>query len=136
MKKICNSDIPEKVSEFFPYKNIRPSQDLFIKNVFNAVKTKRSILIEGNNGLGKTVSSLAACLPIAIEKDLKILYLARTHSQHDRVIEELRAISRKHKVSGVSIRGRMHMCLNTFASRNAKDPKSHMEICELLKRYL
>lgn len=133
LKKICDSYIPEKVSEFFPYKKIRPSQDLFIKNVFNAVKTKRSILIEGNNGLGKTVSSLVACLPIAIEKDLKILYLARTHRQHDRVIEELRAISRKHKVSGISIRGRMNMCLNTFASKNAKDPKSHMEICELLK---
>jgi DNA excision repair protein ERCC-2 len=133
MNKEQSSTIPEKVHEFFPYKTIRPNQDLFIKSVFNSVKAQRSILIEGNNGLGKTISSLSACLPIAVEKDLKILYVARTHRQHDRVIEELRAISRKHKVSGISIRGRNHMCLNNFASKNANDSKSHMEICELLK---
>jgi DNA excision repair protein ERCC-2 len=133
MNKKQASIIPESVNEFFPYKTIRPNQDLFIKSVFNSVRAQRSILIEGNNGLGKTISSLSACLPIAVEKDLKILYVARTHRQHDRVIEELRAISRKHKVSGISIRGRNHMCLNNFASKNTNDSKSHMEICELLK---
>jgi DNA excision repair protein ERCC-2 len=125
--------IPEKVRQFFPYKTIRPNQDHFIKTIFDSVKSKRSVLIEGNNGLGKTISSLSACLPIAIEKDLKILYVARTHRQHDRVIEELRAISKKQKVSGISIRGRNLMCLNHDASRNSNDSKSHMELCELLK---
>jgi DNA excision repair protein ERCC-2 len=125
--------IPEKVRKFFPYKTIRPNQDRFIKTVFDSVRSKKSVLIEGNNGLGKTISSLSACLPIAVENDLKILYVARTHRQHDRVIEELRAIFKKQKVSGVSIRGRNHMCLNNVASRNSNDSKSHMEMCELLK---
>ena len=125
--------LPSQVSEFFPYNSVRPHQDEFVSTVFNAVHERRSVLIEGSNGLGKTISALSACVPVAIEKNLKILYLARTHRQHDRVIEELRAIYNKHHVSGVSIRGRNEMCLNVFAQRGAFDSKSLMEVCELLK---
>lgn len=125
--------LPSEVAEYFPYNSVRPHQDEFISTVFNAVHERRSVLIEGSNGLGKTISALSACLPVAIEKNLKILYVARTHRQHDRVIEELRAVFRKHQVTGVSIRGRNEMCLNVFATRGAFDSKSLMEVCELLK---
>jgi DNA excision repair protein ERCC-2 len=125
--------LPQDVAEYFPYASVRPNQDRFIKTVFDAVEERRSVLIEGSNGLGKTISAISACLPTAIEKDLKILYVARTHRQHDRVIEELRAVFKKHHVSGISIRGRNQMCLNNFASKNAYDAKSLMEACELLK---
>lgn len=122
-----------QVAEYFPYTSVRPNQDDFITNINNAIRERRSVLIEGSNGLGKTISSLSACLPVAIEKKLKILYVARTHRQHDRVIEELRAIYRRHPVTGVSIRGRNEMCLNVFAAKGAFDSKSMMEVCELLK---
>ena len=125
--------LPNQVSAFFPYSSVRPHQDEFVSTVYNAVHERRSVLIEGSNGLGKTISALSACVPIAVEKNLKILYVARTHRQHDRVIEELRAIYNKHHVSGVSIRGRNEMCLNVFAQRGAFDSKSLMEVCELLK---
>ncbi|MGA2386583.1 MAG: helicase C-terminal domain-containing protein [Candidatus Bathyarchaeia archaeon] len=125
--------LPSQVSEFFPYSSVRPHQDEFVSTVYNAVHERRSVLIEGSNGLGKTISALSACVPVAVEKNLKILYVARTHRQHDRVIEELRAIYNKHRVSGVSIRGRNEMCLNVFAQRGAFDSKSLMEVCELLK---
>jgi DNA excision repair protein ERCC-2 len=125
--------LPTQANEYFPYSSVRPHQDQFVSTVYNAVNEKRWVLIEGSNGLGKTISSLSACLPVAIEKDLKILYVARTHRQHDRVIEELRAIYRKHPISGVSIRGRGEMCLNPFAIKGAFDSKSMMEVCSLLK---
>ncbi len=125
--------LPSEVTEYFPYSSVRPHQDEFVNTVFNAVHERRSVLIEGSNGLGKTISALSACLPVAIEKNLKILYVARTHRQHDRVIEELRAIYKKHPVAGVSIRGRNEMCLNVFAAKGAFDSKSMMEVCELLK---
>jgi DNA excision repair protein ERCC-2 len=125
--------LPSQIAEYFPYDSVRPHQDEFITTVYNAVSSRRSVLIEGSNGLGKTISALSACLPVAIEKKLKILYVARTHRQHDRVIEELRAVFRKHQISGLSIRGRNEMCLNVFASRGAFDSKSLMEVCELLK---
>jgi DNA excision repair protein ERCC-2 len=125
--------LPKEVAEYFPYASVRPNQDQFINTIFDAVEDRRSVLIEGSNGLGKTISAISACLPTAIEKDLKILYVARTHRQHDRVVEELRAVFKKHHVSGISLRGRNQMCLNNFAAKNAYDAKSLMEACELLK---
>jgi DNA excision repair protein ERCC-2 len=125
--------LPKEVADYFPYTRVRPFQDQFIETVFDAVEDRCSVLIEGSNGLGKTISALSACLPTAVEKDLKILYVARTHRQHDRVIEELKAICKKKPVSGISLRGRNEMCLNTFASRNTFDAKSLMEVCEMLK---
>jgi len=125
--------LPSQVTEYFPYSSVRPHQDDFINTIYNAVAGRRSVLIEGSNGLGKTISALSACLPVAIEKKLKILYVARTHRQHDRVIEELRAVYKRHQISGVSIRGRNEMCLNVFAAKGAFDSKSLMEVCELLK---
>ncbi len=125
--------LPSDVAEYFPYKSVRPYQDQFIKTIFDAVQSRHSVLIEGSNGLGKTISAISACLPTAVEKNFKILYLARTHRQHDRVIEELRAVSKKNQVSGISLRGRNQMCLNNLAVKNAFDAKSLMEACELLK---
>ncbi|UCF44843.1 MAG: ATP-dependent DNA helicase [Candidatus Bathyarchaeota archaeon] len=126
-------ELPKEVKEYFPYVNVRPFQDQFIKTVFAAVEDRRSVLIEGSNGLGKTISALSACLPLAVEKGLKILYVARTHRQHDRVIEELRAVYKRRPISGISLRGRTQMCLNNFAARNTLDAKSLMEVCKLLK---
>jgi DNA excision repair protein ERCC-2 len=125
--------LPSQVAEYFPYGSVRPHQDDFINNIYNAVAARRSVLIEGSNGLGKTISALSACLPVAVEKKLKILYVARTHRQHDRVIEELRMVYNRHQIAGVSIRGRNEMCLNAFAAKGAFDSKSLMEVCELLK---
>jgi DNA excision repair protein ERCC-2 len=125
--------LPSDVAEYFPYERVRPCQDLFMKTIFNAVQKRHSVLIEGSNGLGKTISAISACLPTAVENNFKILYLARTHRQHDRVIEELRAVFKKNRVSGISLRGRNQMCLNNLAVKNAFDAKSLMEACELLK---
>ncbi len=125
--------LPNQVAEYFPYNSVRPHQDEFISTIYNAVSNRRSVLIEGSNGLGKTISAISACLPVAIERKLKILYVARTHRQHDRVIEELRAVYNRHQISGVSIRGRNEMCINVFAAKGAFDSKSLMEVCELLK---
>jgi len=127
------TELPKEAAEYFPYASVRPHQDQFIKTIFDAVEERRSVLIEGSNGLGKTISALSACLPVAVEKGLKILYVARTHRQHDRVIEELRAVFKRHAISGVSLRGRNQMCLNSFAAKTALDAKSLMEVCELLK---
>jgi DNA excision repair protein ERCC-2 len=125
--------LPPQVLEFFPYPTVRIHQDQFINTIYNAVNAKQSVLIEGSNGLGKTISALSACLPVAIEKKLKILYVARTHRQHERVIDELRMIYKKRPISGVSIKGRNEMCLNAFAANGAFDSKSLMEMCDLLK---
>ena len=63
--------LPREVALYFPYETVRPYQDQFISTVYSAVKERRSVLIEGSNGLGKTISALSAVLPIAMEKKLK-----------------------------------------------------------------
>jgi DNA excision repair protein ERCC-2 len=130
---VAKQTLYEKVQKFFPYPEVRPFQDKFVNTVFEAVSSRRHVLIEGSNGLGKTVSALSACLPIAKERGLQILYVAKTHRQHDRVMEELSLIAKRQDVSGLSLRGRTDMCFNPFVSRHAADAVSAMEICELLK---
>ena len=127
------TELPLETARYFPYAEVRPHQDDFIKTIYEAVENGRSVLIEGSNGLGKTVATLSACLPKAMDKKLKILYVARTHRQHDRVIEELKAISKRRHVAGISIRARHEMCLNNLITRHPLDARAVMEICELLK---
>ncbi|MBX5326651.1 MAG: helicase C-terminal domain-containing protein [Candidatus Bathyarchaeia archaeon] len=126
--------LPEEVEEYFPYRSIRPYQDEFIHALHATIKERKHAVIEGSNGLGKTISALSACLPTVKNNDMQLIYLAKTHRQHDRVIEELKAISKRQKVSGVSLRGRSEMCFHPFITRHAADAKSAMEICELLKK--
>jgi len=128
------SKLPREVAGYFPYAEIRPFQNVFTTTIYEAVKAGRHVLLEGSNGLGKTVSALSACLPVAKEHGLQILYVAKTHRQHDRVIEELNAISKKKRVSGISLRGRREMCFHPFIVQHAPDARSAMEICEQLKR--
>ncbi|MBD3195082.1 MAG: hypothetical protein GF317_08515, partial [Candidatus Lokiarchaeota archaeon] len=105
--------------QFFPYQQFRISQEKIIKQIESSGRSHKNILLLGPNGLGKTIIALSALLPIAIENDLRILYLCRTHSQNTRVINELIKISEHMKelnldlnVNGLSIRGRNEMCLN------------------------
>ena len=126
--------LPEEVEEYFPYRTVRPYQDEFINVLYEAIKKRRQAVVEGSNGLGKTVSALSACLPTVKQNDMQILYVAKTHRQHDRVIEELRAIAKRQNVSGVSLRGRSEMCFHPMITRRPTDPRSAMEICELLKK--
>lgn len=123
----------ERVEKYFPYPSVRPSQGEFINTIYEALENRSHVLLEGSNGLGKTVAALSACLPVAKEYDLRVLYVAKTHRQHDRVIEELNAISKRMDVSGVSLRGRCNMCLHPLVTRHTRDARAAMEICELLK---
>lgn len=125
--------LSEQIIEYFPYQFVRPCQDSFMNIVYEAAEEGRHAIIEGGNGLGKTVALLSACLPIAKKHGLTILYTAKTHRQHDRVIEELNAISKRQEVSGFSIRARSEMCLHPLIRRNVADARSAMEVCELLK---
>ncbi len=131
---LASENLTREVQEYFPYSSVRPFQDLFTNTIYDAVKAGKHVLVEGSNGLGKTVAALSACLPVAKEHGLQILYTAKTHRQHDRVMEELSAISGKKAVSGISIRGRREMCFHPFIVRHAPDARSAMEICEQLKK--
>jgi DNA excision repair protein ERCC-2 len=134
---------PQKISylTFFPYEHFRKDQESIINQIEKAAKEKKNSLLAAPNGTGKTIIALCAMLPLAIKKNLKIIYLCRTHSQNTRIIKELIKISnhlRKNesniKVNGLSIRGRNEMCLNEVLVSLKLNPRESMSVCSDLRK--
>ena len=141
-KDTSNSN-PQKTSylTFFPYEHFRSEQENIIKQIEKASLEKKNSLLAAPNGTGKTIIALSAMLPIAIKKNLKIIYLCRTHSQNTRIIKELTKISNNLrnndiniKVNGLSIRGRNEMCLNEVLTSLKLNPRESMAVCSDLRK--
>ncbi|WP_088883244.1 helicase C-terminal domain-containing protein [Thermococcus sp. P6] len=124
----------EELQSYFPYATLRPNQREFIRIVSEAVEKGENAIIEAPTGFGKTVSVLAGVLPHVRERGYKVLYLARTHKQMDRVIEELKAINGKTPVSGVELRSRKDLCLHTYLTQFTSDAYTAMVVCRNLKK--
>ncbi|MCD6096372.1 MAG: DEAD/DEAH box helicase family protein, partial [Thermoprotei archaeon] len=125
--------LPQELLAYFPYPKFRPRQEEVIKFLYESVSKRKNVLLQAMSGFGKTISILTALLPLAEEEDLRIVYLARTHKEHERVIEELRAISRKGKrIMAIALRGRAEMCLVKEVVEQ-DDYRSSLELCENLR---
>ncbi len=92
------------------------------------------MVFESPTGSGKTIAVLSALIPVAREKGKKILYLCRTHEQMDRVIEELRMISKDENLRGLSMRARRDMCLNPIIRENTRTTGEGRFACSILKK--
>lgn len=121
-------------TSFFPYEDYRNNQEDFIQFVQNNIVKKQNSIIEAATGFGKTISVLAAALPVAEKLGKKIVYCCRTHKQMDRVMEELVEIGKEVEVSGISIKGRTSMCLHPTVLNNDMDTATALHICRLLRR--
>lgn len=126
---------------FFPYKKFRVEQEEIINQIELDSKAKKNILLVAPNGTGKTIIALSGLLPLAYEKDLKIIYTCRTHSQNTRIIKELSKIFQsiaknnvKIKLNGLSIRGRNEMCLNKTLLSLKLNPRESMSVCNDLRK--
>ncbi|MFX1377501.1 MAG: helicase C-terminal domain-containing protein [Promethearchaeota archaeon] len=126
---------------FFPYDKFRENQEKIIKQIEESSRSKKLILLLAPNGTGKTIIALSSLLPLAFEKNLKIVYMCRTHSQNRRVIKELIKISNKiakedvnFKLNALSIRGRNEMCLNTTLLSLKLNPREAMSVCSDLRK--
>ncbi len=119
--------------DFFPYSSAREGQIEMMETIEECVRTARHVCAEAPNGFGKTCVTLAGVLPWVKENEGKVLYCARTHKQLDRVMEELAEIATKTGASGVSFRGRQHMCINDFVTENAGTVAPLSEVCGHLK---
>ncbi|MFW9834451.1 MAG: helicase C-terminal domain-containing protein [Candidatus Thorarchaeota archaeon] len=120
-------------TDFFPYPEARDGQEDMMRRIEESVNSGVHICAEAPNGFGKTCVTLSGVLPWIKRKKGKVLYCARTHRQLDRVMEELEKISENSDVSGVSFRGRRHMCLNSFVLENADFVAPISEVCGQLK---
>ncbi len=119
--------------DFFPYSSRREGQEDMMRVIDKAVRLGQHICCEAPNGFGKTCVTLSGVLPWVLENGAKVLYCARTHRQLDRVVEELSVMEEDSGLSGVSFRGRRHMCLNPFVIENAGFVAPISEVCGQLK---
>ena len=94
----------------FPYP-YRPYQEQFVSEAKDALASGKHIVIESGTGTGKTICSLVAALDLAKESGRKVVYLNRTNSQSDQVMQELRTLAKRRKVIGLPLTGRAKSCL-------------------------
>jgi len=120
--------------QFFPYPHPRPGQVELIRAVTHCVKTGQHLCVEAANGLGKTIGVLSGILPFLQRGKFSAIYVARTHKQLDRVMEELRSFSGSLGVTGVIVRGRSASCINPLVTRHFRVRQLIPVICSQLKR--
>lgn len=77
--------------DVFPYE-YRPGQRELVGFIDRSARDGLCPVVEAGTGTGKTVTSLAGTLPLARERDLKVVYLTRTKSQQAQVVRECSAI--------------------------------------------
>ncbi|MFX1481808.1 MAG: helicase C-terminal domain-containing protein [Promethearchaeota archaeon] len=133
MDRVQMTEETSSFIDYFPYDETREGQEDMMRKIENSVRNGIHICAEAPNGFGKTCVTLSSVLPWIKQNEGKVLYCARTHRQLDRVMEELEEISKKRNVSGVSFRGRRHMCLNSFVLESADFVAPISEVCGQLK---
>ncbi|TFF86256.1 MAG: hypothetical protein EU551_02030 [Promethearchaeota archaeon] len=127
--------LPDSIRNFFPYPKTRPGQSILINEINNTLESRgNNLLIEAANGIGKTITTLSALLPIIKKNNLLLIYATRTHTQIDRVIEELERINNMGQVNvvGLTLKGRTEMCLNEEVNRGSITEIS--ELCGQLRK--
>ena len=107
MKKMVKEENP--AAPYLPYEPREMQLDI-ISDIRRAIDEGRHIVLESGTGTGKTIVALAAGLEHAKRTGKTIVYLTRTISQSDQVMNELRAISTIKQVSGITITGRNKSC--------------------------
>ena len=122
------------LEHYFPYSVPRPGQLTLIQATQDAVAHGNHLCVEAANGFGKTIAVLSGVLPLLKKDQFGIVYVARTHKQLDRVMVELKSISKSTGATGVVLRGRGASCLNPLVRRYAANAQLAMFLCSQLKR--
>lgn len=96
----------------FPYE-FREFQEDFLDFIRVGVREGRAVLADAATGFGKTPLILAALMPEALERNLRVFWIVRTGGETDRPIEELKVLhsSKNLRFFGFSFRGKRDMCL-------------------------
>ena len=122
-----------KIREIFPYSEIRPVQESMIRTINVALSNKKHVALEGPTGMGKTIATLCGVL-LSTASDKRIVYCCRTHKQMDRVIEELKGLSKKIPISGLSLRGRREMCTNPLIRKFTESATEAALACGMMRK--
>ncbi len=119
----------------FPYK-YRKYQPEIIQLCDKCLCEKKNLVFEASTGIGKTICVLYPVVNYALENNKKIIYLTRTKSQQQLVIQELKAINSANNTNifGVGIQGRNNLCfLLNNEDISDSTPEELAEYCKTRK---
>ena len=111
------SALYKSMDVYFPYNPYQPQRE-YMTTVLKALANKENAILESPTGTGKTISLLTSCLAFVKKarekgnKDIKILYMSRTHSQLQQVIQELKKTVYRPKM--LVLGSRDHLCINPY----------------------
>ena len=115
----------------FPYK-FRKGQSEMVRDIEKVLESGGHIVIQAPTGFGKTISALYPAVKYAKKHGKKILYLVRTNSQEQKVVEEASLLN----VRVVPLQGRNKMCplVNENPELKKGDPEELSILCSKLKK--
>ena len=118
---------------YFPYSEIRDVQSNMISDVYNAIKSKKHIIMHAPTGIGKTIAVLAPALSYAMKNNLTIFFLTSRQTQHKIVVDTLKQIKQKFDISleCADVIGKKWMCLQNQVE--AMPAGSFHEYCKSLR---
>ncbi len=119
-----------KAQLYFRHDSFRKGQKEMIKDIYESVVLGKNILVHAPTGTGKTDSALSAAITLAMEKNLKVLFLTPKISQHKIALEVIEELTDKYdlKIKAVDFVGKKNMCIEPVISRTESN---FYEICKI-----
>jgi DNA excision repair protein ERCC-2 len=119
----------------YPYE-LREYQRDTIEFIKKSLSNYDSVIIEAPTGSGKTIMSLLGAIEYKEGTSRKILYLTRTNSQQEQVINELRKLKGNLRMKAIPFQGRGNLCLLYREIENSEEfsPESLSKFCSLRKK--
>lgn len=113
---------------YFRHDDFRKGQKEIIRDIYESIFLGKNILVHAPTGTGKTDSALSAAITLAMEKNLKVLFLTPKISQHKIALEVIEDLNDKYniKIKAIDFVGKKNMCIEPVIS---KTDSNFYEIC-------
>ncbi|HLH85400.1 MAG TPA: DEAD/DEAH box helicase family protein, partial [Thermoplasmataceae archaeon] len=89
---------------------LRDYQQFLLDFILENIGPGKSVAIEAPTGSGKTLVGLISAITYARKENKKIIYLTRTNSQQEQVINEIRKLRGEMNFRAVAFQGRHNLC--------------------------
>jgi DNA excision repair protein ERCC-2 len=112
----------------FPYREIRPGQELILAAVETAVANREHLLLQATTGIGKTVAALYPALKYALAHDKRLFVLTAKTTQQEMATAVLSLLNQDNAFRSLRLRAKSKMCANDQIL-------CHEEYCRFAKDY-
>ena len=112
----------------FPYRELRPGQELILAAVETAVANREHLLLQATTGIGKTVAALYPALRYCLAHDKRLFVLTAKTMQQDMATAVLQLLNQDAAFRSLRLRAKAKMCANDQVI-------CHEEYCRFAKDY-